>query len=77
MGLNVQNLRYYYHFHIHFSIHVDSLKSLQSYERLNLSFRFIHSSFIDYMQCLPKVNLYLKFILKQKNNKKVLSDSAT
>ena len=28
MGLNVQNLRIYNHFHIHFSIHVDPLKSL-------------------------------------------------
>ena len=28
MGLNVQNLRIYNHFHIHFSIHVDPIKSL-------------------------------------------------
>ena len=39
----------------------DKSKS-QSYERLNLWSRFIHSLLNNHMQCLPKVNLYINFL---------------
>ena len=48
----------------------DKSKSQSYYERLNLLFHFIHSLFNNCMLCLPKVNLYINFMLNQKTIQK-------